>query len=55
MECDHVVPLDRGGSPYDLANLQSLCRACHIAKSASENEQPDPARDRWRKLVSELL
>ena len=53
-ECDHVRPLRRGGDPYDLANLQSLCRACHIQKTASENTRPDPARDAWRALVAEI-
>ena len=54
-EVDHVRPLSRGGSPYDLANLQCLCRSCHIEKTRIENEQPDPAREAWRKLVAELL
>ena len=25
-EVDHVVPLEAGGAPYALDNLQSLCR-----------------------------
>ena len=55
LECDHVTPLHRGGDPYSLDNLQSLCRPCHINKTASENTKPDPARDAWRKLVKELV
>ena len=54
LEVDHIVPLHRGGDPYDLANLQVLTRAEHIRKTAAENRKPDPARDAWRKLVSEL-
>ena len=54
LECDHVTPLHRGGDAYDPGNLQSLCRPCHILKTAGENERPDPARDAWRKLVNEL-
>ena len=54
LECDHVLPLDNGGDPYDLANLQTLCRGCHVAKTAGENERPDPARDAWRALVAEI-
>ena len=40
LECDHVTPLDRGGDPWDQANLQTLCRACHIAKTREENRRP---------------
>jgi 5-methylcytosine-specific restriction protein A len=35
LECDHIVPRDQGGSD-DWSNLQSLCKACHAAKSAVE-------------------
>ena len=27
-EVDHVVPLEKGGDAWKLANLQALCRAC---------------------------
>ena len=55
LECDHVVPLDKGGAPYDPANLQSLCRGCHLEKTALDNGHgPDPARDAWRELVAEI-
>ena len=42
----------RGGDPYDLANLQTLCRACHIDKTRGERERPDPGRDAWRELLA---
>lgn len=32
---DHIVPIDRGGAPLDLKNLQSLCNR-HNSKSARE-------------------
>ena len=54
LECDHVVPLRDGGAPWDMANLQSLCRSCHIDKTAGENRRDDPERDAWRAFVSEL-
>ena len=54
-EVDHVTPLHECGEPYDEANLQTLCRTCHIAKTRRENERPDPARDAWRALVLELM
>jgi 5-methylcytosine-specific restriction protein A len=31
-DVDHIVPLARGGT-NDEANLQSLCRRCHVAKT----------------------
>ena len=34
-ETDHKVPLWMGGS-NEISNLQSLCRSCHISKSAKE-------------------
>lgn len=34
-EIDHIVPLEQGGSHAD-ANLQTLCRRCHAAKTADE-------------------
>ena len=55
LECDHVVPLHRGSDPYDPANLQTLCVACHVAKSRAEREPPDPGREAWRALVAELV
>ena len=57
LECDHVVPLDADPrqDPYDLSGLQTLCRACHIAKTADENRRPlTPAELAWRELVDEL-
>jgi 5-methylcytosine-specific restriction protein A len=34
-EVDHIVPLARGGG-HGEANLQSLCKPCHSAKTARE-------------------
>lgn len=36
LEVDHIVPMHRGGKKYDFANLQTLCRDCHFAKSSKE-------------------
>ena len=54
LECDHVMPLRRGGAPYDPENLQTLCRRCHVDKTAGEQRKPDPARERWQRLVAAL-
>ena len=55
LECDHVRPLARGGDPWGMDNLQSLCRGCHIAKTAAENERElSPESAAWRTLRDEL-
>ena len=55
LECDHIRPLRRGGDPYDPENLQAICRACHIAKTAGENRRPlTPAEAAWRDFVAEI-
>ena len=36
---DHIVPINKGGAPLDLDNLQSLCNACHAVKSARDKLQ----------------
>jgi 5-methylcytosine-specific restriction endonuclease McrA len=38
-EVDDIVPLDRGGGPYALENLSSLCSPCHWAKTGRESAQ----------------
>ena len=58
LECDHVTPLERepGQDPWDIDGLQTLCRGCHIAKTAGENRRPPtPAERRWRNLIAERL
>lgn len=29
LDVHHITPLARGGAPFDLSNLQTLCAACH--------------------------
>ena len=52
-EVDHVIPLDRGGAMYEESNLQTLCRGCHILKSAGERTYPNPERDAWKAYLAE--
>jgi 5-methylcytosine-specific restriction protein A len=33
---DHIVPINKGGAPLDLNNLQSLCNHCHAVKTARD-------------------
>ena len=36
---DHIRPVNHGGEPLDIENLQSLCAACHNRKSGAERHQ----------------
>ena len=53
LECDHL-DRDWRGDPYDMANLQTLCRTCHIEKTARENTFEDTERRAWRALIASL-
>ena len=58
LECDHIVPLqcEPGQDPYDMNWLQTLCRSCHIQKTAGENRRPlTDAEAAWRGLVTGTL
>ena len=51
LECDHVDP-SPGRNPFDKANLQALCRGCHIAKTRDENTRPvSKEQAAWQVLV----
>ena len=56
LECDHITPLQRepGQDPYDVNELQALCRSCHVQKTARENRKPLSAeRLAWIDLLAE--
>ena len=57
LECDHITPLQRepGQDHFDVNGLQTLCRLCHIEKTARQNRKTDSARAAWCKLTTELL
>ena len=39
-ECDHIVPLHRGGSPdNDIDSLQALHKRCHLLKNSLEQRR----------------
>ena len=52
LEVHHLVPLAEGGAPYDLDNLQTLCRPCHF-KTFPRKVQP-PEVQAWLDLVADL-
>mgnify|MGYP001580141221 FL=1 len=46
-QCDHIVPVHQGGGETaDLANFQTLCVACHAAKTRLERLAPSRKRSR---------
>jgi len=53
LECDHVKPVRTHPElSFALENLQTLCVACHSAKTNEEmGRAPNPARDAWRELL----
>ena len=56
LEVDHIVPLNKGGAAYELANLQALCRGDHFRKSAIDRGGvPHVADAGWERLTAELL
>ena len=59
LEVDHVVPVADGGEVWNPANLQTLCRQCHIRKTIGENRErrrrdDPPAVTRWRDLLDSM-
>ena len=55
LEVDHVKPIQDGGDPWDPANLQTLCRSCHIAKTRGENARSEsPERKAWRDYLTKF-
>ena len=52
LEVHHRVPLQLGGAPFDLDNLQTVCRSCHLG---AHGARPEAAGAKaWRALVAEL-
>lgn len=33
---DHIVPINKGGDPWDEGNFATLCNRCHNSKSAKD-------------------
>lgn len=37
---DHIVPINQGGDPWSVDNMQAMCHACHNRKSGKEAHIP---------------
>ena len=57
LEVDHIVPVwKRPDLELTFANVQTLCRDCHRAKTILERgTPPTPERDAWRALVAGMV
>ena len=58
LEVDHIQPLEDGGELYDLSNLMSLCKKCHISKTRLDyraRHPVEPGVTAWRELVAKRL
>ena len=55
LECDHRIPIVRGGEWWAVENCQALCRGCHISKTRIERIKPNAERDEWRKIARDVL
>ena len=51
LEAHHVIPLIHGGTRYELSNIRTLCRACHIAHHKPVVSE---AAKRWTILVDAM-
>lgn len=38
-QVDHIIPIEQGGNPTAVDNLQSLCDSCHSKKTLNENTE----------------
>ena len=47
-EADHIVPVSRGGAPYDPDNGQAVCASCHERKTREEGKALRAAQSRYR-------
>ena len=49
LEVHHVTPIEAGGEPYDLGNVEVLCRDCHIAHHRKDRMMD--GRGEWHDFV----
>ena len=52
LEAHHVTQLQHGGDPFDLQNIKTYCRTCHVA---AHKRPVSDAEQAWARYVSELV
>ena len=53
-EIDHIIPINKGGSAIDWANLQSLCKHHHSQKTRKENTKKKAIETRYSYMDIEV-
>lgn len=53
LEAHHEPPLERGGDPFDLCGIVTLCRDCHIRRHQRDCNGMMAKRAAWRVFVWE--
>ena len=48
LEAHHRLALNKGGKQFDLANILTLCRSCHIAQDTAQRRPPVAGQADWR-------
>ena len=52
LEAHHLLPVSRGGAQYDLRNLSTKCRACHLKITARANRRVlGPVASAWKAYI----
>ncbi|WP_431017513.1 HNH endonuclease [Bradyrhizobium pachyrhizi] len=57
LEVHHEIPVEAAPElTFDLGNLKTLCRDCHLQHTLRERGQlPSPARKQWAALLKEVI
>ena len=51
LECDHIIPMHKGGAIWLQSNLRTLCRSCHIESHKSKKTRSDKLRNVFRRIL----
>lgn len=56
LQVDHVLPVEKGGAPFDVANLRTVCPPCHHRLHAPVNRARRLRSDRraWAERIDQL-
>lgn len=50
-DVDHIISIIDGGEVWEIENLQSLCKPCHITKTRAEEKARSVKRDEYGYLI----
>ena len=51
LEVHHRVPLEHGGDFYELSNLESLCKSCHILRHGGTVRKKTSEVQDWQRYL----